>query len=127
MSGVNDNYKEFGKRKFLDITDKKSGSDFEPKSESLRASTLKEAKKALELQGEFIHKLLRRVSDLEYKCNNFVLQEDFLVRVDHADQRLAVFKDKLTKSNIENDHKFVVIKETVDNLAKTGDKKAQGL
>jgi hypothetical protein len=37
---VNDNYKEFGKRKFLHITGKKSESDFEPKSKSLRESTL---------------------------------------------------------------------------------------
>ena len=35
-----DNYKESGKRKFPDIADRRSGSDFEPKSESLRASTL---------------------------------------------------------------------------------------
>ena len=72
VSGVKDNYKGSGKRKFLDITDKKSGLDFEPKSESLRAE-LQDAKD----QGELIHKLLRRVSDLEYKCNKFVLQEDF--------------------------------------------------
>ena len=31
VSGVNDNYKEFGKRKFPNIADKNSGLDFEPK------------------------------------------------------------------------------------------------
>ena len=108
--------------KFLDITDKKSGSDFEPKSESLRAEL-----QAVKDQGELIHELLRRVCDLEYRCSKFVIQEDFLVRVDHADQSLAFFKDKLTKANIDNDHKLIVIKDTVDYLAIKGDKKAQGL